>query len=456
MQTFKIASLIILVHAGVLAQSADSLIRMAFKNNPQLTAISHQADAAEHRAASVGAMPAPTFGIEFSQVPTSSANILNDAISNNISLSQMFMLGGKLSLMSEMERKKGALLQHAKASLLVKLRASVRMNYIQLWLLDRQIEIRHRTIHVLDELAGSLASGVQTNRTQSADLLTVRAEAASERARIAELGAKRRAINNVLVSLTAPQPAFTTTTDSRSERVSAYTREGAAGTITPDSVLPALPPFSSEADLAAALLDDNPTLATMDGMKQMNDLEIAAAKKELIPDLMLQAMVMRMPNGMILTGGQRSVDMIQMSADGMPTKNTEWMYSVMASVTLPFMPWSSQRSTAKTDELRSMNLNVDSQKLAMEREMVASLRSAVNTFETQDSLSRLYRETILPLMRDAAQARTVSYQTGRAPLSALLETYRMELMKTDDYLMTIMNAQMAFIDIEMMVGVPLH
>ena len=123
-RTMLLAAGILIFSTSIRAQSVDSLIREAYKNNPQLESLARQADAAVFRAAAAGAMPAPSLAIEFSQVPTNSTNFLNDGISDNISFSQMFMLGGKLSAMSAVEKKKGALLEHTRASLLVKVRAA--------------------------------------------------------------------------------------------------------------------------------------------------------------------------------------------------------------------------------------------------------------------------------------------------------------------------------------------
>lgn len=507
-QTIVFAATMLVLCANVRAQSVDSLIREAYRNNPQIEALAYQADAAAYRADAAGAMPAPTLGIEFSQVPTNSVNLVNDAVSNNLSLSQMFMLGRKLSAMSGVEKKNRDLLQHTHASLLVKLRTSVTMNYIQLWRLDRQIDIQHRTIRLMDELASAMQSRVQTNRARSADMLTVQAEAASERARLTTLHSQRLATENTLISLTAPpisakqnmhrslslpqesaiedEPisltvqqnsalptSIHTTTESHEKpatmpdstpphytattqtHIPVGTAHGGLH-IIPDSILPALPAHVSDEELSTVLSASNPSLSSMEHMKEINDAMSDAARRELVPDLMLQVMVMRMPNGMVLTSGPRSSAMVRLAADGMAMKSTEWMYSVMASITLPFAPWSSERSTAKADEMRAMSLSIDAERNAMQREMLASLRSAVNTYQTQDSLIQQYRDVILPLTRDAVEAQTAAYQTGQATLSAVLDSYKMELMKTDDYLMAIMNQRMALIDIEMMVGIPIH
>jgi outer membrane protein, heavy metal efflux system len=434
----KIAVLFVfsILLSQAIAQPVDSLIQEAYKNNPQLKSFGYQIQATGFRASSSSAWPAPTLGMEFSQIPSNSSNILNDAISNNISISQMFMLGGKLSAMSEMEKRKGRVLEQNLGSFQVQLRAKIKMNYYQLWLLDRQIEVQQRTISLLNELVQNMQSHVMINRMRQADLFTIQAEVASEKSNLSGMYSKRVNLQNVVNSLLG--------------------RNDFTQSIRTDSSLPSPPIILSEFQLSERVKQANPSLIAMDRMKEMNESEITAAKRELFPDLMLQAMVMRMPNGMILTGGPRSTEMIQQLAAGMTMQKTDWMYSVMASITLPFAPWSSGRSTAKADEMRSTNLSIEAEKNAMQREMIASLRSALNRYATADSLVRQYQSEILPLTRQAAEAQTIAYQTGQVPITTVLDSRRMEFMKQDDYLMVLMDRQMALIEIEMMVGTPLQ
>jgi outer membrane protein, heavy metal efflux system len=427
---------ILLFLSQAIAQQVDSLILEAYKNNPQLQSFEYQIQAIGYRASSSSAWPAPSLGIEMSQVPTTSANILTDAISNTISLSQMFMLGGKLSAMSEMEKRRGHVLEQNRGSFQVQLRARIKMNYYQIWLLDRQIEVQRRTLALLGDLVQNMQPHVLTNRMRQADLYAIQAEVASEKAKLLELVSKRSNMQTVLNSLLG--------------------RNDLTASIKPDSILPANSTKISEFQLSERVKQTNPSLIAMDRMKEMNEAEITVANRELIPDLMLQAMVMRMPNGMILTSGQRSAEAIQESAMGMPMQKTEWMYSVMASITLPFAPWSSSRSTAKSDELRSANLSIEAEKNAMQQEMIASLRSAWNRYETADSLIYQFQNEILPLTHQSAEAQTVAYQTGQVPITTVLDSRRMELMKQDDYLMVLMDRQMAHVEIEMMVGAALH
>ena len=419
-----------------IAQPVDSLIQKAYKNNPQLKSFEYQIQATGFRASSSSAWPAPTIGIEFSQIPTNSTNIINDAISNNISISQMFMLGGKLSAMSEMEKRKGEVLEQNLGSFQVQLRAKIKMNYYQMWLLDRQIEVQQRTISLLNELVQNMQSHVMINRMRQADLFTIQAEVASEKSNLSGMYSKRVNLQNTVNSLLG--------------------RNDFTQSISTDSILPFTPVVLSEFQLSEQVKRANPSLIAMDRMKEMNEAGMSAANRDLFPDVMLQAMIMRMPNGMILTGGPRSMEMIQQSAAGMTMQKTDWMYSIMVSITLPFAPWSSERSTAKADEMRVTNLSIDAEKNSMKREMIASLRSALNRYTTADSLARQYQIEIIPLTRRSAEAQTVAYQTGQVPITTVLDSRRMELMKQDDYLMVLMDRQMALIEIEMMVGAPLQ
>jgi outer membrane protein TolC len=417
-------------------QSLDSLVREALRNNPQMKAFKYQREASEYRANASSSLPAPTLGVEFSQIPTSSANILNDAISNNLSISQMFMIGGKLSAMSEVERRRGFVIDQNKASYDVQLRARIKMNYYQLWLLDRQIEVQRRTLTLLDNLVEAMQPHVMTNRMRQADLLSIQAEAASERAQLSEKISRRTGLISVLNSFMG--------------------RNDITTPITTDSLLPAIGLKNSESILAKQIRSKNPNLVAMDRMKEMNEAMIVSVQKELIPDLMVQAMVMRMPNGMILTSGSRSMYAIQQSMAGMPMQKTDWMYSIMASITLPFMPWSVERSTAKAGEMRSTNLGINAERDAMQREMIASLRSSMIKYATNDSLVKQYESEILPLVKQSAEAQTIAYQNGQVPITTVLDSRRMELMKQDDYYMVQTERQMALVEIEMMVGAPLN
>jgi len=432
MNTKHIVMLLLLPGSSALTQSVDTLVQEALKNNPQVASFDHRIQATDSRARAAGAWPAPTIGVEFSQVPTTSGNLLNDAIANNYSISQMFMLGGKFSAMSEVERRRGGILEENRSAFLVDLRGRVKMNYYRLWLLDRQIEVGERTHNTLNRLVEAMRMQVVTNRVAQADLLSLQAEAASVGARLSDKRAQRIGLLDVLNGLLG--------------------RDTMNREVKTDSLPASISLQGRERDLSERLTNTNPSLLAMNRMTEMNEAMIVSARKDLIPDLMVQVMIMRMPNGMLLTSGSRSVDAIQHSAMGMPMQKTEWMYSIMASITLPFVPWASERSTAKADEMRTTNLGIAAERDAMRLEMIAALRSALTTYASKDSLAREYLSSILPLAQQSAEAQTIAYQNGKVSVTAVLDARRMELMRQDEYFMVIMDREMALIQAEMMLG----
>jgi outer membrane protein TolC len=181
-------------------------------------------------------------------------------------------------------------------------------------------------------------------------------------------------------------------------------------------------------------------------MIKMSELEIYANNKELIPDIMVQGMVMRMPRGMILT---TKSDPAMMSGMG----ETEYMYSVMASVTLPFMPWSSGRITSKEEELEANISGLSMERKNMQGEMTAQLKGALNKLESKKEQAGLYENQVLPLYRKAFEAQLVEYRNSRLSINSLLETMRSILMKEETLAEAKVDYEMTLADIYMMAGI---
>jgi outer membrane protein TolC len=162
----------------------------------------------------------------------------------------MFMLGGKLSAMSEMEKRKGRVLEQNLGSTRVQLRARIRMSYYQMWLIERQIEVQQRTMSLLNDLEQTMQPHVLTNRMRQADLYTIQAEVASEKAKLNEMKSKRAILQNDMNSLLG--------------------RNDLTQVVEIDSVIPSTSFTSSEFQLTERVKQANPSLIAMDRMKEMN------------------------------------------------------------------------------------------------------------------------------------------------------------------------------------------
>ncbi|MDZ7319810.1 MAG: TolC family protein [candidate division KSB1 bacterium] len=418
-----VTSLLIFKSEIMFAQHIDSLVAEAVRNNPQLRSLDYQVAATQFRAQSVRSLPPPTLGLEFSQVPINEFNVWNKALSNSVSLSQMFHLGGKLKAMTMVEQQNAVIAQNDREIFRLNLIGQVKMSYYQLWLIERKIELQQHQLELLNQLQSSLNLGYQLNRVNQADLLTLKSEIAAENLQLITLQNQRDVEQYRLNQLLG--------------------RELESKTVYTVKALPVDSLAITQTALQQQLAQFNPELQRMSNMLAMNQAMLKANNKEAVPDLMIGAMVMRMPRGMILTS-ESDLSMLEMK--------TETMYSLMASVTLPFLPWSAKKYRVKSQELAAAIKTIEYGKIEMEREMLVRLKEALVKLKTATDQVRLYADQVLPLYRQAAAAQVSAYQNNQANISAVIDNYRMLLMQEMNYYMAQADYQMAKAEIEMMVG----
>jgi outer membrane protein TolC len=202
----------------------------------------------------------------------------------------------------------------------------------------------------------------------------------------------------------------------------------------------------SPKELEDILLNNNPSIKKMSSMIKMSELEVYANNKELIPDVMVQGMVMRMPRGMIVT---TKTDPMMINGLG----ETEYMYSVMASVTLPFMPWSSGRITSKEEELQADISGLSMERKDMQGEMVSELNASLKKLESKREQVGLYENEVIPLYRSAFEAQLGEYRNSRLTINSLIETMRSILAKEEALAEVKMDYEMTLADIYMMAGI---
>ncbi|MBI3125065.1 MAG: TolC family protein [Ignavibacteriales bacterium] len=405
------------------AQSVDSLVIEAVKNNPQLKSLQYKIAASEKRTESINTLPAPNLSVEFSQVPTNSVDILNQSNSNNIALSQMFPLGGKLNAMAEVERKNTLVEGNNYEIYKINLTAAVKMSYYTLWLIDRKIEVQKKNNSLIADVIKSVESSYYTNKINQADVLTLQSEIASNETQLLILGKQKEAEIYKLNSLVGRN------LDSKD--------------ILIIEDFPADILNSSQSKLEEILGYSNPALKRMGNMVEMNKAMIEANNRELIPDLMVQGMFMRMPRGMILTS-KSDLSMLD------PKRET--MYSLMFSINLPFAPWSVNKFKAKEEELYAGIKSIEYEKNNMQREMTAQLKAALVKYNTAIDLISLYGEKVLPLYRNATESQVSAFQNNRTGVTTVIDSYRMLLMQQMNYYMAKADTQMSLAEIEMMVG----
>ncbi|MGA7720248.1 MAG: TolC family protein [Ignavibacteriaceae bacterium] len=411
---------------NICAQPVDSLVAEAIQNNPKLKSLKYNVQSADYRSQSVNALPPPTLGIEFNQIQTGKYDLWNDALSNTLSLSQMFMLGGKLNAMADVEKKNALISGDDYQAYKINLSAQVKMEYYTLWLFDKKIDVEEADIKLLNELINSVTILYQVNKINQADLLTLKSEVASNKTQLLILQNQKEAETYKLNKLLGR--------DLDSKGI--YTEKE----IHIDSL------NSSMNELQSKLEEMNPSLKKMDNMIDMNIAMENANEKDLVPDLMVQGMIMRMPQGMILT---------EKSDLSMLMPQTQYMYSLMASITLPFAPWSVNKFKAKDEEILSDIKGIEYDKVDMHREMVSGLKNALVKYKTSTDLIKLNSTYVIPLYKQAVEAQISAYQNNRTNINAVIDASRMLLMQEMNFYMAQADHQMSLAEIEMMIGTEL-
>jgi outer membrane protein, heavy metal efflux system len=414
----------IITFLNVKAQSIDSLLSEAYRNNPQLTSLKFKIKAADFSAESANALPPPTLAVDFNSLSFSKPNIWDDAISQNLTISQMIPLGGKIGAMVNMAKTGSLVAKSDYEAYKVFLTSKIKMSYYSVWQMDRNIEIRKKFIGLLNELLKSNESLYQTNRLSQGDILMLQSEIANYETQLVVQKNKKEAEVSNLNKLIG--------------------REISSKNIVVSSGINMQMYNINEQSLVDDLKVINPSLLKMNGMVMMNKAEITANEKELIPDLMVGGMLMRMPQGMLVTT-KTDVMMLGMG-------KTEYMYGLMASVTLPFAPWSRGKYDAKTQELEAKIKSIEAEKLDMEREMIQKVHELCLKLKSTGELISLYNDKVIPLEKNYLELQKTSFFNNNAKLSSVIEADKMLLMNEMNLVMAQADYQMALADLEMMVG----
>ncbi len=423
---FKMFSLSILLFAfsNLNAQSLDSLINEAVRNNPQLSSYRFLIKATKHMVEGSKALPPPSIGLEFNSFNFSNPNIWDNSLSQNLSISQMFPLGGKINAMVHMAETGSTVAESNYEAYKVQLIGRVKMSYYSIWQFEKNIEIQKGFISLLNELFKADESLYQTNKLNQGEILMLQSEIANYETQLIILKNKKEAEISNLNKLTG--------------------REIRLKSISVDSEIYHKTDKINEQELIEDLKIVNPSLKKMNGMVMMNKAEIKANEKELIPDLMLQGMIMRMPKGMIVT--TKSDPMM------IGTGETEIMYGLMASITLPFAPWSRGKYDSKIEELGAKIKAIEAEKLDMEREMIQKVNELFLRLRNTQELITLYTDKVLPLEKNYSELQKTSFLNNNAKLSSVIDSYKMLLMNEMNLFMAQADYLMAVAELEMMVG----
>ena len=424
---YKIFFLILFLIASnniVYAQSISELIDEATRNNQKLNSLRLKINSIEKKIEVAEAYPHPQLSLEFSQVPFGSFDLINNSISNSLSLSQMFPLGGKTKAMGNVERKFSEVIASDYNSYKSFLASEIRMTYFGIWENMARIEIQKKGLELLKKLESSELIKSKTSASSTDALLNIQSELLK-----AELDTINSYSEIKILHI----------------RMNSLLGRNLESDYVNVSDIEISPSKEIDVQYLFEAIKSSPAIVKMEKMIEMNQSEITANEREFIPDLMLSGMIMRMPKGMLVT---MSTQMNELGND-MESPN---MYSIMASINLPFAPWSSKRISSRSEELFIGIKSIEEEKLFMLREMEAKVKGLVIQLKNSKEKISLYESKILPLNKKVFESQLTRFTTENVDISSIIASLQMVLMNEMELVMAKANYEMLRAEIEMMVG----
>lgn len=407
-KTFALAlSTLALAGTTISAQEVPlaALLVEADSANPRIVAAKRAADAAVARVPQAGALPDPTLGVGFMNVPMAGPGFGRDPMTMaTIQLGSRFPWPGKLPLREEEARLQAEAARWEVERVRQEVRSEVKSLYYRVYFLDRALEVTGQNEALVGDFAELTASRYGVGTGAQPDVL----KAQVERSRLGDqLVALREQRTGTVARLNAllarpadaPLPAIELPEE---VRVAALAREPGGGR------------FAS-----AALADVLPTSADGTGaaIPQAADLERLALEH----NPMIQAHVRRVAarERAVSLAGKAKLPDVSVSAAYSQRSGFGDFFNVMVSAPLPIF------SGRKQDQAVLEEAAVLAEHEAMHHAMVNELNAEIASLTAEIRRARtqlvLLDDGILPQARTALSSSTASYQVGRMDFLTLLD-----------------------------------
>ncbi len=386
----------------------DKLVAEAIQNNPQLRGADNEKNAAKAKIGQVTAWDAPQVGIEFYQTPVQSfPNPIRNGMETDYFVSQMIPFPGKISAMGSAAENNASMMEQGYHALERKVIRDLKNAYYELYLTQRKIQINAENQDLMRKFVEIARKQYEVGMGSHHDILRAQTELSTLINDGVILQSEKSAVESML-----------NTTLSR----------------TANAHLGYVPDIESEipqwtfAQMRALVLESRPELKSMKFNIEMNKADLASAKREYFPDLMIRFTYKNM------------------------TQTTPNYWAAMAGISIPLAPWSSGRYTSKVEENKLNVKKAEDDYQSMENMTLYEVQDALVKVQSNQNLASLYKNTVIPQAEQTLESTISAYQTGKTEFLMLIDAYRMVLMAKLDYHMAVMSYMSSQAQLEQAVG----
>lgn len=411
--TMAVSSVVACSSAHAQTPSIESLLAEADSSSPRIAEARNAAEAAAARVPQAGALPDPTLGIGFMNVPVLDPSLGAEMMTmTQVQLATRLPWPGKLGLREGVAARRAEGAEWEVERVRDEIRSEVNAAYYELYFVDRALEVTERNRKLLDDFAGLTASQYGVGTGRQPDVL----KAQVERTRLTDQGVslrERRAgaqarLNALLGRPTdTPIAAVNLPEDVRAAALTATTAGPTFASVTlpdasagegTDGLLPTV------SQLQGLALEHNPMIRAHTRRVAAEERALALAGKATLPDL---SVAVAYSNRVGLTD----------------------FFSVSVSAPLPIFAGRKQNEgereqAAVLAEHRARHGTMVDRINGEIASLVAELRRA------RDQLT-LLNDGILPQARTSLSSATASYRVGGVDFLTLLDAqvtlFRQEL-----------------------------
>jgi outer membrane protein TolC len=390
---------------AVLGRDLAGVLQYLEARNPELRAMTLEADAARRRVESADAFPDPMFGIELRDVPIEDPTLSPArAGSTRYTLKQMFPLGDKRGLRRGVADADVSAADARRRAALAELRMKAKTAYSQYWYATQAHRVTDDVRRLMADLEQIARARYANGLVPQQDVIKAQTEVTTMRSELLMLGSERRqaaARLNGTLARAADAPL--------------------AEAEAPRAVPAAARDFAALTKTAG---ERNPTLA-------VQSAQIASAERN--------SSLVRANRWPDLTFG---VSGIQMG-----TRLTD--YELMVEVNIP---WQRDVLRANENEALTMKSAAEAKRDAALVQVQSELGQNWAALDALGEQAAILQDTLLPQAQLTFESALSAYQSGRVDFGTLLDAQRAIRRTRLDLLKVQLEQQMRLAEIERIVG----
>ncbi|GJQ20629.1 MAG: hypothetical protein HBSIN02_09840 [Bacteroidia bacterium] len=381
------------------------MIIEALSRNPEITAELSKMSAAEARIPQAGALDDAQLRFMKKEIPGFSTQ---QAMSTSLEFMQMVRFPTKLGVQSRIASLQAEHAHHEHLETVVSVIRRLKSAWAALWFARTAIEINREEQDILENIAAVATTQYAVGNVPQSEVLRAGIEFARTKADAAQWSQREATASSVLRALLDRSPS------------------AAIGEVS----LPPLTPISVPLeDLLLFALQNRPRLVHDSLSVTETSLMVSKAKQEYLPDLSF------------------SVEFMDFAVP----PRSRW--TVSAGITLPFMPWTLGKASARVEESQAELSRTEALFRASKNRVIAEIHDAYARQSAAYTLAYAYEAELVPRARQSFQTTLSEYQSGRSSYLTLMDSYKTYQNVRMAAAMARMEYAQALADLEFQTGV---